>query len=189
MKFWFCILQGLCTIHQDILTIFRVYGCRIVMTSQTLSRSFPTKSDLMKTPLLLKMSFHASFFNKGQLVWSSTSATGTNGLSYDEFLEVPNSTLRSARIARHDTPEIKMLAAYPNPARDILNISYILPQGCDKSNIIVYDVQGKQMHNFNGGQYNGIIALDGGKMPNGIYTIELIVDKLKIATTKLEIHH
>ncbi len=107
--------------------------------------------------------------------------------SYEEFLRVPNEGLRSMKHERYSMPEIKTLAVYPNPANDHCYISYIIPSGWEMCLINVYDAQGVRVESFNGKQFNGIIELTSDRLSAGIYTIELVVDDLKIANTKLEI--
>jgi len=110
--------------------------------------------------------------------------------SYEELLELPEGPrLRAAKIPALEDVEIKNLAVNPNPASDAIYINYLLPDGWEQAQIQVYDNTGKMIEQFNASQFNGIIEMNGKELSAGIYTIELIADKIKIGTTKLTLVH
>lgn len=110
--------------------------------------------------------------------------------TYIELLELPEGPgLRAARIPALEEVEIKMLGVNPNPANSTIYINYLLPDGWEEASITVYDNTGKIVAQFNASQFNGIIEMNGKEMSAGIYTVELIADKIKISTTKLTVVH
>ncbi|MDZ4751985.1 MAG: T9SS type A sorting domain-containing protein, partial [Flavobacteriales bacterium] len=110
--------------------------------------------------------------------------------NYEELLELPEGPgLRAAKIPALEDVEIKNLAVNPNPASEAIYINYLLPDGWEHAQIQVYDNTGKMIEQFNASQFNGIIEMNGKELSAGIYTIELIADKIKIGTTKLTVVH
>ena len=110
--------------------------------------------------------------------------------NHEEFLATPDANgYRSVRTKLSDLVEVKTLAIYPNPASDKAFINYLLPEGWENASINVYDQMGRQLNNYNLAMYNGIIEIDLNLLTSGIYSVELVVDKINFSTAKLSVIH
>ena len=69
---------------------------------------------------------------------------------------------------------LKSISVYPTKTRDLVNV--LIPQGA--KNISVFDMSGKQVLSINAKTYQ---TIDLGKLPNGIYIINIITEKGKIS--------
>ncbi|MFT3705104.1 MAG: T9SS type A sorting domain-containing protein [Agriterribacter sp.] len=75
----------------------------------------------------------------------------------------------------------------PNPFRGNTVISYNVPQqgGLSTSYIVVYDVAGKALKQFNVSQGRGTVNLDASMLPSGTYNYSLFVDGKVVDTKKM----
>lgn len=108
----------------------------------------------------------------------------------EEFLALPEGgTLKSNRISKLAEVELENLTISPNPAQGTVYAAYKLPEGWEKAQLIVYDNLGKKVADFNLAKFQGIVEMDTRQWSAGIHLIELRVDGIKTASSKLTVLH
>jgi hypothetical protein len=79
---------------------------------------------------------------------------------------------------------------FPNPASDVVNITYSLPSETSKARIVLYTISGQMVDSY-GGQANethNTIQLNVNNLPSGLYIASLevegrVIDNQRIAVT------
>ncbi|GEM_PF-3680679 len=71
----------------------------------------------------------------------------------------------------------------PNPFNNSTSISYTIPDGASKADIVIYSLQGSIVKNYNIPDKNGMLNIQAGELGAGIYLYSLVIDG-KVVTTK-----
>jgi hypothetical protein len=117
---------------------------------------------------------------QGDYSWKIRGACGSNGTSWATvFSDDILFTLGGARI---ENSSVANLDVYPNPSRDVFNISFT-SQESQTITVKVVDMIGKEiftqeMSDFNG-SYNQLINLSNE--PNGIYLLKINSQVIKLS--------
>lgn len=81
------------------------------------------------------------------------------------------------------------LTVFPNPSKDFIIISYIIPEkNCEKS-IRIWSIDGKLIDKFSIYGSANEKTFDVRDLKNGTYVVELIANEIKIASCKFQIVH
>lgn len=76
-----------------------------------------------------------------------------------------------------DKLESELFQNTPNPFSDNTVIKYVIPQDAQNANLLIYDMNGKQIEQFVLTQKGmGSIVLEGSHLEAGMYLYSLIVD-------------
>jgi len=82
--------------------------------------------------------------------------------------------------------EIKLEQNAPNPFNSVTTIEYFLPKEVKKAALLVYDLQGKQLKNYEITETGkGIIEINAGDLIGGMYLYSLLVDGKPFSTLKM----
>lgn len=85
-----------------------------------------------------------------------------------------------------DKLESRMFQNTPNPFSDNTVIKYVIPARCTKANLLIYDMNGKQIEQFVLTQKGmGSIVLEGSHLEAGMYLYSLIVDSKVIDVKRM----
>ena len=80
-----------------------------------------------------------------------------------------------------------MVKAIPNPAQDQVVFQYQIPKDILKTEILISDINGRQISIIKIDPLSNSIIWDSSMLPNGIYTYTLVFDSTKGITHKLVI--
>ena len=74
----------------------------------------------------------------------------------------------------------------PNPFNETTRIVYYLPENIAKARLYIYNMQGRQVKNFDVRETGrGSITLEGSSMQPGMYMYSLIADGMEVDTKKM----
>jgi len=112
----------------------------------------------------------------GDYSWRIRGACGTNGTSWATIFSQPvEYTLGGARF---DNDIVSDLNVYPNPSRDVFNISFS-SDNLQSISIRVVNVIGEEIYNEELTDFDGIYTheLDMSKKSKGVYFLEISSEK------------
>ena len=83
--------------------------------------------------------------------------------------------------------QCKLYQNRPNPFSESTTVEYYLPKGINKAQLYVYNMQGRQVKNFNIAPAFGYgsVTIEGGSMEAGMYMYTLITDGKEVDTKKM----
>ena len=85
-----------------------------------------------------------------------------------------------------DKLESELFQNTPNPFSDNTVIKYVIPQDAQNANLLIYDINGKQIEQFVLTQKGmGSIVLEGSHLEAGMYLYSLIVDSKVIDVKRM----
>lgn len=85
-----------------------------------------------------------------------------------------------------DKLESELFQNTPNPFSDNTVIKYVIPQDAQNANLLIYDMNGKQIEQFVLTQKGmGSIVLEGSYLEAGMYLYSLIVDSKVIDVKRM----
>lgn len=85
-----------------------------------------------------------------------------------------------------DKLESELFQNTPNPFSDNTVIKYVIPQDAQNANLLIYDMNGKQIEQFVLTQKGmGSIVLEGSHLEAGMYLYSLIVDSKVIDVKRM----
>lgn len=85
-----------------------------------------------------------------------------------------------------DKLESELFQNTPNPFSDNTVIKYVIPQDVQNANLLIYDMNGKQIEQFVLTQKGmGSIVLEGSHLEAGMYLYSLIVDSKVIDVKRM----
>lgn len=116
--------------------------------------------------------------------------------NFDAYIEKGISGEESAMMAKNTavipteiTNSINKLNVYPNPANNIINISYCINELTQNTTICLLDITGKQVFSQLINEKNGTIQLDALSLNSGFYFVRLSNGKTINTTSKIIITH
>lgn len=80
---------------------------------------------------------------------------------------------------------MESIFVFPNPTSGNATITYTLPQGETKGEIIIYDIAGAEVKKVTVTNGNGKIVLDNSALQSGTYFYQLIASKGAVGTKKM----
>lgn len=92
-----------------------------------------------------------------------------------------NAILTSAKFNR----ETIKLKAYPNPSSDFINLEYKLPNGVDNGKILVYNLNGKKVKEYNVDNHVNSLKLNNQDLSSGTYIYSVVAGNYKSKPLKL----
>ena len=85
-----------------------------------------------------------------------------------------------------DKLESELFQNTPNPFSDNTVIKYVIPQDVQNANLLIYDMNGKQIEQFVLTQKGmGSLVLEGSHLEAGMYLYSLIVDSKVIDVKRM----
>lgn len=79
--------------------------------------------------------------------------------------------------------------AYPNPANDILNIQYRVPEGSKTVSLFIFNINGRQMASYELDKNKTEVKVNVFDWTDGLYVYNIITDGEKRATQKVIVRH
>ncbi len=92
-----------------------------------------------------------------------------------------NEVLKSAQI---DSKKIK-LKAFPNPSSEFINLDYELPFGIETGKILIYNLNGKKIKEFEIDNHVTSLKLSNRDLSSGTYIYSIIAENLKSKPLKV----
>ncbi len=106
----------------------------------------------------------------------------------EEELNLPIEGLKSLR-SESEPDKSELVSLFPNPAADLLHITYLLPFEKQSAFIRIFDSMGHLVREENVTNGFGILELNAVQFESGLYYYELEVNGNKVASDKFSIIH
>lgn len=111
---------------------------------------------------------------------------------FQEWLEPFHTAHRMTPMVDESTnsniADVSEISVYPNPARNIVNIDYILPDDATQAVINTYDYTGKLISSQSVYGNKGLTTINTENLPNGLYVYSIIVNSTTIASQRVVIN-
>lgn len=102
---------------------------------------------------------------------------------WTNIYNIPGSLI-SALASPDSQPDI-LLNAYPNPASDVVKLSYALPVNVKSASLNLLDSTGKTIQNYRIDSHSDHIALNVGDLSTGVYHYYIEYGKLRTPSKKI----
>lgn len=110
------------------------------------------------------------------------------GTEYDEEIMLPDrNKARRPRPERTRSSASHLLAAYPNPSNGPVYLVFRVPEGVAQAEMKVHDALGRLVMQQRIAPRHGIVELLPTDLSTGMHVAELLLDGVRVATTKVEV--
>jgi hypothetical protein len=107
-----------------------------------------------------------------------------------EEVILPGSTKqlrRNTAEVASEKQEEPMLSAYPNPSNGPVYMVYHVPEGVERTEILIHDGSGRLIRTENVAAKNGILELEAKALASGLHIASLYFDGIQVGTAKVEV--